>query len=269
MIGPGIVIPGNHIGQESHPVVVVHQGIDRIQILGRIDGLGLEAQMTADVQGRLVHFQSFLGQDEGKMPVIPEIQEPVLVRLGQQGHGLRILFTEGKKDLFFSQGQEVDFLMDHRRRIDGKVQLPLDHQELQMPGFPVHDADLVLGKAFLDVLEVGGQEPFAVELGNSDAQLPLFFLLPMAHGLFQVLHLSEDGLSFFYVVGAGRGEFHLVPVAVEQGHPQIFFQPPDVLAQGRLADEQHLGSLGKAAGPGNGHYIFQVAGIHRHPLLIT
>ena len=77
----------------------------------------------------------------------------------------------------------------YRSRENPKVQFALEHLAFQKMGFPVHNLDVVGGQAFPDALEEGGQEPLPVELGYADAELLLFIVAPVAHGLLQPLHL--------------------------------------------------------------------------------
>ena len=58
--------------------------------------------------------------------------------------------------------------------------------------------------------------------------------------------------------GARRGQPHPVPAAVQQRRADELFQPPDLLAEGRLGDEQPLRGAGEGARLGDRDEIPQV-----------
>ena len=58
--------------------------------------------------------------------------------------------------------------------------------------------------------------------------------------------------------GARRGELHPVPAAVQQRRADDLFQPPDLLAEGRLGDEQPFRGAGEGARVGDCDEIPQV-----------
>ena len=266
MVGTGIVVFGKYIRQESYTVVVVDERVDRIQVFGLIDGLGLEAGMAAEQHGRPVQFQTFPGKHKRKMLIGQEVDAAVLAQgPRQQFQRFLVLLAEGKEDFFPSKGREEDLLVSDRRRKDAKIQLTLEDAAFQIVGFTVHNLDPVVRQLFLQAFQEGGQEPFSVELRDADAQLPHGLLLPVPHGFFELPDLFQDGASLADVETARRGQLDPRPAAVKERDIQIFLEPLDVLAQGGLADEEDSGGLGKAAGPGDGRHIFEITGIHDTP----
>jgi hypothetical protein len=125
----------------------------------------------------------------------------------------------------------------------------------------------------LDAGQVGAQHPdqrrqqvIGGRPGEPDrdpAQHPVGHLSGLGD---RVVHLGQDGPGPGQEAFPGRGELHLAGGAVEQHHPHLRFQRPDLLGQRGLSHLQPLRGPAEVCLLGHGHEVLDPAELHRRRL---
>src|ERR1051326_8891600 len=102
--------------------------------------------------------------------------------------------------------------------------------------------------------------------GTSEGQLACIWILRGAHSRLSVFDHAKDLMAAFNQILSGAGQRDLPSIAMKQFDTETFLKFTDVLACGRLRDEQDVAGAREATRLGYGAEDLQLAKVDGHDI---